>query len=49
MNIEKCKICDKQEDSDYIHLLFWGTSKIYILVCDDCVIKLFEFEKKRKK
>ncbi len=42
MKIEKCKICEKNEDSEYMHLLFWGTSKLYIKVCQECVDKLYK-------
>lgn len=47
MNISKCEICFCSEDIDYIHLLFYGTTKIYIQVCQACVDKLFKEKIKR--
>ena len=41
MNIGYCKLCNYQDDTDYLHPVYDGKSTDYILICEKCRNKLF--------
>ncbi len=49
MIIEKCKLCDSNDDVDYLHPLYDGRGNNFIYICEKCRIKLFQDSNTNKK
>lgn len=37
----RCKLCDYEDDIDYLHPLYDGRGNDYIMICENCRKKLF--------
>lgn len=49
MMTEKCKICKCDEDQQYLHLIYLGTSNIYAKICENCKNQIFSDRERSKR